>query len=109
MKSLLCLSPRRRLATALLSAVLAASAATAVAAPTDTTSPLHLNGNENLFGFSPRVQSAVTKAIESGNFYNRNDVDDLIKVLADKEGVGKDYIMPTHGSGPILLMTAAAY
>lgn len=105
MKSLLRFSTHH-LAGSLLSVLLAAQA---LAAPTDASSPLHLNGNENLFGFSPRVQAAVTKAIESGNFYNRNDVDDLIKVLAEKEGVGKDYIFPTHGSGPILLMTAAAY
>ncbi len=109
MKSLPMLRQSRRLATTLLSAILVASAASTFAAPTDTTSPLHLNANENLFGFSPKAQEAVIKAVESGNFYNRNELDDLAVMLAKKEGVTKDYIQLTHGSGPMLLMTAATY
>src|SRR5207245_1416268 len=34
---------------------------------------------------------------------------DLVDVLAAKEGVSKDYILPTAGSGPVLMMAAAAY
>ncbi|MEN9840987.1 MAG: hypothetical protein RL376_787, partial [Verrucomicrobiota bacterium] len=77
MKSLPMFRQSRRLVTTLLSAILVASAASSFAAPTDPTGPLHLNANENLFGFSPKAQEAVIKAIESGNFYNRNELDEL--------------------------------
>lgn len=79
------------------------------AAPTDTTSPLRLGSNENPFGYSPKAKEAVMKYLESANYYNRNEVDEMVKLCAEKEGVPANYILPTAGSGPLLEMTGAAY
>lgn len=88
---------------------LLAFATAASAAPTDKNSPIRLGSNENAFGFSPKAKAAVLEYVESANYYNRNEVDDLVKTLADKEGVKTDFIFPTAGSGPVLEMTAAAF
>ncbi|HEY0944410.1 MAG TPA: histidinol-phosphate transaminase [Opitutaceae bacterium] len=100
--------PRRLAAVALFALVAAATVARLSAAPTDPNSPVRLGSNENPFGFSPKAKEAILKYVESGNYYNRNDVDALVTALAAKEGVSPDYIHATAGSGPMLEMTAAA-
>jgi len=92
-----------------LGAALLLGCVSASAAPTDTTSPLRLGSNENPFGYSPKAKAAVIQYLESANYYNRNEVDEMVKVCAEKEGVTPAYILPTAGSGPLLEMTGAAF
>lgn len=77
--------------------------------PTQVDSPVRLSSNENAFGFTPKAKEAMLKHIESGGFYNRNNVSELESLCAIKENVPKSYIMTTAGSGPLLMMTALAY
>ncbi len=98
----------RLLATSL---ALALSCATALHAgkPTVNDGVVRIGSNENAFGFTPKAAERLKAAIDSGNYYNYNDVADLVALCATKEGVKEDYILPTPGSGPVLMMTAWAY
>ncbi|MCH6256385.1 aminotransferase class I/II-fold pyridoxal phosphate-dependent enzyme [Puniceicoccaceae bacterium K14] len=78
-------------------------------APTLKDSLIRLSSNENAFGYSPKAQAAIVEALDGGSYYNRNDVADLVELLAEKEGVPSDHILTTAGSGPLLMMTAIAY
>lgn len=86
-----------------------ATALVGQSAPTLENSPIRLSSNENAFGYTPKAKMAMMEALESGGYYNRNNVTELIELCAKKEGVPKDYIITTAGSGPILMMTALAY
>ena len=77
--------------------------------PTLENSPTRLSSNENAFGFTPKALAAMIESLESGSYYNRNDVSDLEALCAKKEGVPENYILTTAGSGPLLMMTALAY
>eukprot|EP01034_Spumella_vulgaris_P012122 gene12122-15432_t len=99
------LTPRRAFAAALGLATLV----TLAAAPANEDGPVRLGSNENAFGFTPKAEAALIKAIKSGNYYNRDEVDEMVKLCAAREGVPENFILPTAGSGPVLLMTAAAY
>lgn len=77
--------------------------------PTLDGSPTRLSSNENAFGFTPKAKEEMLKYIDSGSYYNRNNVSELEALCAKKEGVPKDYILTTAGSGPVLMMTALAY
>ncbi|MDQ8185897.1 histidinol-phosphate transaminase [Pelagicoccus sp. SDUM812002] len=92
-----------------ISGALLTSSLVAQPAPTLEDSPIRLSSNENAFGYTPNAKSAIIKALDSGGYYNRNDVSDLIEACAKKEGVPEDYILTTAGSGPLLMMTALAY
>lgn len=78
-------------------------------APTLENSPIRLSSNENAFGYTPKAKEAMLKALDGGSYYNWNDVGELVALCAKKEGVPKDYILTTAGSGPVLMMTALAY
>ncbi len=94
-----------------LSLVAALSLATFLHAgsPTAGTDVTRIGSNENAFGFTPKALERMKAALDAGNYYNRNDVDDLVALCAAKEGVKEDYILTTPGSGPLLMMTAWAY
>jgi histidinol-phosphate aminotransferase len=79
------------------------------AQPTANDGLVRLSSNENAFGFSPRAKARMLAALESGNYYNRDEVTAMVRLAARKEGVPPEWILPTHGSGPVLLLTAAAY
>jgi histidinol-phosphate aminotransferase len=98
-------SPRRSFAAALGLAL--ALTFTASAASDD--GPVRLGSNENAFGFTPKAEAALIRAIKTGNYYNRNEVDELVKLCAARDDVPANFILPTAGSGPVLLMTAAAF
>ncbi|HKB89383.1 MAG TPA: histidinol-phosphate transaminase [Opitutaceae bacterium] len=104
-------SPYRRLGTAALLAFTFGISAPYLSAgePSLENSPTRLSSNENPFGYSPKAAEAMIKYLQSGNYYNHNEVDDLVKVLADYNHVKESYILPTPGSGPVLQMTALAY
>ncbi len=78
-------------------------------APTLKDSPTRLSSNENAFGYTPKAKAAMIKALESGSYYNWNNIGDLVKALGEYEDVPNDYILTTAGSGPLLMMTALAY
>ena len=78
-------------------------------APTELGSPIRLSSNENAFGYTPKAKEAMIAALDSGSYYNRNEVEKLIELCAVKEGVPSNHIMTTAGSGPLLMMTALAF
>ena len=77
--------------------------------PTAGETPIRLSSNENAFGFTPKALEAMKAALDSGNYYNFNDVGEMIATASAKEGVPEDYLVVTAGSGPVLEMTAATY
>jgi histidinol-phosphate aminotransferase len=77
--------------------------------PTQENSPTRLSSNENAFGFTPRAKQAMIANIDAGSYYNRNEIDLLEELCAQREGVPRNYILSTPGSGPVLMMTALAY
>lgn len=98
-RSLLLLATGLLLAPALLTAGL----------PTAGERPYRLSSNENAFGYSPKALAAMKAVLESGNYYNWNNVGDFLQVAAEHEKVDPSYLVLTAGSGPVLEMTAAAF
>lgn len=88
---------------------LALSVSAFAAKPTLENSPTRLSSNENAFGFTPKAKEAMIASLDSGGYYNRNNVNELVSILAEKENVPTDYILTTAGSGPLLMMAALAY
>jgi histidinol-phosphate aminotransferase len=97
---------RRHVFSAALSLALATAPALRAGKPTIGDGATRISSNENPFGFSPHALERMKAALEAGNYYNQNEVAELVAVLAEKEGVPENYILPTAGSGPVLLMTA---
>ena len=77
--------------------------------PTINDGITRIGSNENAFGMSTKALERMKAALDAGNYYNHNDVADMVAACAKKEGVPEDYILPTPGSGPVLMMTAWAY
>lgn len=100
-------SRRKSLFTPVLAVLFTAS--WSIGAPSLENSPTRLSSNENAFGYTPNAKEAMIKYIDSGSYYNRNNVMDLVEACAKKEGVPDNYIVTTAGSGPLLMMTALAY
>jgi len=65
-----------------------------------------LLANENPYGPSKKVVSAITDAVSLGNRYAHSDAAYLIDMIAEKEGVTKDHIMLGPGSTDLLEKTA---
>ena len=63
--------------------------------PTINDADVRLSSNENPFGFSPKALERMKAALDSGNYYNHNDVGDMVALCAEKEGVPEDYILAT--------------
>lgn len=61
-----------------------------------------LLANENPYGPSDITKQAISNAISKGNRYGHAQADELISLLADKEGVPKEYIMLGPGSSDLL-------
>lgn len=61
-----------------------------------------LLANENPYGPSPRARKAITEAVAGGNRYGHSEARQLITMLAEKEGVPKEYIMLAPGSSDLL-------
>lgn len=95
----------------LASLTLAFTAASALHAgkPTINDGVTRIGSNENAFGMSAKALERMKAALDAGNYYNHNDIADMVAACAKKEGVPEDYILPTPGSGPVLMMTAWAY
>lgn len=65
-----------------------------------------LLANENPYGPSPMAKLAIMESVSMGNRYGHGDAAKLIDMLAEKEGLSKEYIMLGPGSTDILEKTA---
>lgn len=104
--------PRSRRSLALAASLALASvfpASLVQAQAAEATPNTRLSSNENAFGYTPKALERMKAALEEGNYYNNNEVGDMVNIVAAYEGVKEDYILPTPGSGPVLMLTAFAY
>jgi len=70
---------------------------------------VRLNSNENPYGPSEKAKKAVMQILSEGNRYAFNELEEMRKILADKEGVDPSYIMLGAGSGELLCQTGITY
>ncbi len=70
-------------------------------------SPVRLNFNENPFGPSKKMREAMTKAFNNGCRYPNTA--ELVKMIAEKEGVSTDHIVIGGGSTEGLKITGITY
>lgn len=75
----------------------------------DENSTAKLNSNENPFGPSKRVRSAITKAFDSACRYPSVVFRPLLEQIAETEGVTTDHIVITGGSTEGLKATGLTY
>lgn len=68
-----------------------------------------LLANENPYGPSPTARLTIMEAVSSGNRYGQGDAGKLIEMIAEKEGVSKEYIMLGPGSSDLLEKTAISH
>jgi histidinol-phosphate aminotransferase len=71
--------------------------------------PARLNFNENPFGPSAKVKSAMTEAFDRGCRYPGSYMDELVSMIAKKEGVSTDHIVLAGGSTEGLKVTGLTY
>jgi histidinol-phosphate aminotransferase len=72
-------------------------------------SKVRLNSNENPYGPSEKAKKAIIQNLTEGNRYAFNELEELKKILAAKEGVDPSYILIGAGSGELLCQTGIAY
>ncbi len=70
---------------------------------------VRLNSNENPYGPSEKAKKAVMEVLSKGNRYAFNELDEMKKIIAQKEGVDPSYILLGAGSGELLCQTGIAY
>ena len=70
---------------------------------------VRLNSNENPYGPSEKAKKAVIQILTEGNRYAFNELDELRKIVAEKEGVDPSFVMLGAGSGDLLCQTGVAY
>ncbi len=70
---------------------------------------VRLNSNENPYGPSEKAKKAVVQSLTVGNRYAFNEMEELKKLIAAKEGVDLSYILLGAGSGELLCQTGIAY
>lgn len=71
--------------------------------------PIRISGNENAFGHSMMADMAIMQELQDVNRYQREEMTALVEALALREGVPTEFILPTPGSGPVLMMAAMAW
>jgi histidinol-phosphate aminotransferase len=85
------------------STLLAQSAPPPVAAkPSRPAGPVRINYNENPFGPSPFAQAAIDAAQSNVPRYPADEIEDLLALIAKKEGVSTEHILLSAGSSDIL-------
>lgn len=77
--------------------------------PRPLAKPIQLNFNENPFGPSETMRSAMKDAFELGCRYPSSYVSELMSQLAEKEGVSEDHIVVVGGSTEGLKVTGLTY
>jgi histidinol-phosphate aminotransferase len=100
---------RRLTCGALLSVTALVPASLLPAQPIEIDGKVKISSNENVWGFSPKALERLTAELSTGNYYNRDEISEFIKLCAAYNGVKENYIMTTAGSGPLLSLTALAY
>jgi histidinol-phosphate aminotransferase len=100
---------RRLTCAALLSALALAPAGLLTAQPIQIDGKVKISSNENVWGYSPRALERLTAELSTGNYYNRDEIAEFIRLCAAYNGVKENYIMTTAGSGPLLSLAALAY
>jgi histidinol-phosphate aminotransferase len=70
---------------------------------------VRLNSNENPYGPSEKAKKAVMEVISKGNRYAFDELEELKKLIAAKEGVDPSYVLLGAGSGELLCQTGIAY
>jgi len=68
-----------------------------------------LLANENPYGPSPAARLTIMESVSVGNRYGQGDSGKLIEMIAEKEGVPKEYIMLGPGSSDLLEKTAITH
>ena len=68
-----------------------------------------LLANENPYGPSPATRLTIMESVNTGNRYGQGDSGKLIEMIAEKEGVPKEYIMLGPGSSDLLEKTAITH
>ncbi len=68
-----------------------------------------LLANENPYGPSPVARLTIMENVARGNRYGHGEAAKLIEMLAEKEGVPKEYIMLGPGSSDLLEKTAITH
>ncbi|MEM1123523.1 MAG: histidinol-phosphate transaminase [Bacteroidota bacterium] len=68
-----------------------------------------LLANENPYGPSPAARLTIMESVSKGNRYGQGDSKKLIEMIAEKEGVPKEYIMLGPGSSDLLEKTAITH
>lgn len=71
--------------------------------------PIQLSFNENPFGPSAKVREAMTEAFDLGCRYPSSIMDELVDMLAAREGVSKDHIVVAGGSTEGLKVTGLTF
>lgn len=70
---------------------------------------VRLNSNENPYGPSDKARKAVIDILSEGNRYAFNELDDLKKTIAQKNGVDPSFVLLGAGSGELLVQTGIAF
>lgn len=60
---------------------------------------VRLSANENPYGPSKRVREAITNTFDQACRYPFSELRSLVQMIAEKEGVTKDHVVVTGGSG----------
>jgi len=68
-----------------------------------------LLANENPYGPSPATRLTIMESVSKGNRYGQGDSSKLAEMIAEKEGVPKEYIMLGPGSSDLLEKTAITH
>ncbi|HVO47478.1 MAG TPA: histidinol-phosphate transaminase [Steroidobacteraceae bacterium] len=78
------------------------AAGAAAADATGKAGPIILCWNENPYGPSPAARAVLSQAIPAACRYPDDEVDALVKLLSQKEGLSADHIVTGTGSGELL-------
>ncbi len=70
---------------------------------------IKLSSNENPYGPSKRVREAITNSFDIACRYPFSELKELVQMIAEKEGVTKDHIVVTGGSGEGLCTAGLVY
>ena len=70
---------------------------------------IRLNANENPYGPSPKARAAVAGMMGEANRYPSHSVEELKKLLAEKEGVTSGHIVVGAGSSDLLCAAGVAF
>ncbi len=77
--------------------------------PRPLADPIQLNFNENPFGPSARVRETITNSFDLGCRYPSNIMEELVDMLAAREGVTPDHIVVGGGSTEGLKVTGLTF